>query len=76
MNAPSFFNRDDFYKYCSKVLLSSKIQKCSLFPIPIKASSNPSIIALVIHPRRVYFRVTRLLLYLCNDWCPLSELFV
>ena len=45
-----FFYRDDFYKYCSKVLPSSEILKANLFPISRKISPNPPIIELVITP--------------------------
>ena len=67
MNAPSSFKRDDFYKYRSKGLHSSKVQKSDLFPISIKTSSNLSIPELVIYPRTIHFRITRLLLHLCNN---------
>ena len=45
----------------------------NLFPISRKISPNPSIVELVIHPQTNVFRITRLLLRLCNNRYPLPE---
>ena len=76
MKAPNFFYRDDFYKYCSKALRSSEIQKSKFFPSSIKTSSNPSIIELGIHPRTNGFQVTSLLPHLRDKRHPLPKLFL
>ena len=67
------FFRDNFYKYCWKVLASSEIQKSILFPISRKIPFNPSIFEHVIHSRTICFRITRLLLHLCNNRSLLSK---